>query len=259
MKAIKHLILFLVFTAISLNASAHNAVTYISEGAIIIGMVGFSVLLLGLIFGIIGLFKNNKFFKVITIIAACIGSLVALFLLSQSYNSFGNAFVPFLIYSVVMWSLISFRKADSYSFVTKPLFLGLTEGIAILVGGWFVTVISQGFFIDHQTWLFVVLYLSMFLIMLAGHRMFYQKRFTSNLTLEVKPGILASVYSGLIGISTFFIIETLRYMGSGFGLMSLGHSLRIFVMGVLPQLVFGISLSLFFSKTFTQLRENQNK
>lgn len=258
MKALKKTLFLLAFSAVAVKANAHNAVTYISEEAIVLVGLGFLILLLGLISGVIGIFKVHRFLRIFAIVAACIGSLIALFLISQSFNSFGNAFMPALLYSIILWALIAFRKADSRKLIkSKPLFLGLTEGIAIIAGGWFITIISQGFFIDHRTFFHIVLYLFMFLIILTGHRMFYQKRFETDLSLEPKLGIAATVYGALIGITIFFLFEILRYIGSGYSMITLETSLRVFALMVLPHILFGFSLSLFFSKTYSVLRKNQ--
>jgi hypothetical protein len=258
MKALKSFLFLLVFSTVGLKADAHNAVTYISEEAIVLIGIGLSTLLLGLIFGITGLFKVHRFLRVFTIVSACIGSIIALFLISQSFNSFGNAFIPPLLYSIILWVLIAFRKANSRALIkAKPLFLGLIEGIAIIVGGWFITIISQGFFMDHRTLFYIVLYLFMFLIILTGHRLFYQKRFEANLSLEPKLGKLATMYSALSSIGIFFLFEILRYMGSGYSMISIENSLLIFAMAVLPQILFGFSLSSFYSKTYSVFRKNQ--
>lgn len=226
---------------------AHNAVTYISEEAIIIIGFGGLLILLGLIFGIIGLFRKNKAFRVMNILAAILVSVITL--ISFSSRSFSNNISPlFLGLSLILWGLILFRKSDESNHKTKPIVAGVLEGISIIAIGWIITVCGQRIIpaiFTHRLLLYFIQLIVIGIILFIGHNWFYNQHEKSKIALTVKPGIHASLYAVASVNILFFTPIIIQYMVNGYGYMGTPQVLRIFALSSIPIFILGWVFSVY--------------
>ena len=234
-----------IVLCITIKASAHNAVSYISEEAIAVSFLVGIVLVISLVCTVLGLFKTHAFIRVFSIIGAVLSTLFLGFV--TSVRGF-DYFIPSLLVSTVLfWLTIYFRKKKVAS-TSKPsaLKVGFLESLSFLAASmiiiWNVHIITKDQEV-RSTIIFSLYFLVASLIIYFGHKHHYKRLLKSNKIPQLLDGLKVTGFSILI-FSLFMIVHTLLHgLANDFGYFSVGQVVKLLCIGATPVFIVGAVIS----------------
>ncbi len=238
---IKLCFVLLASLIISMPASAHNAVSYISEEAIIVGFVLSIIALISLICAILGLFKTNRFIKVSAIIGAVMSTMILAFVSSARGFKF---FIPFtLIITFLMWLAVYFRKVESTkSKAPSAIKIGLLESMAFSTISW-ILIINIHQLVPSQNMRSTVLFsgyaIIVSVIFYFGHRNYFKRLLKKDIIPTLSDGMKITVCAILSFWALMLVYSVLLSLIENYGILHFQSLSKVLAIGSIPALIIG--------------------